>query len=259
VRAALAGVLIICSVFVATAQQAASTSFDVASVRANTSGEVEGVIGPRPGGYGVRNVSLRLIIIRAYGLRPFQVTGGPGWIDSERFDIDARSPAGTSSDDVLLMLQALLADRFALRVHREQREQPIYALVRAGTNSSLGPQLKASTATCIAPAPNGDSPCRMGGSLTSGLSTLKGVGQPLAALATQLGGSLDRLVVDRTQLTGLFDFDLIWNRALRAAGAADDTPSLFTAVAEQLGLRLEPSRGNVETLVIDSVERPTSN
>ena len=243
--------------------QEPTQTFEVASVKVNNSGDTEGAIGPRPNGYAARNVTLRLLIIRAYELRPFQVVGGPRWVDSDRFDVDARLPMNTPSSQTMVMLQALLADRFRLTVHREQREQPIYALV-VDREGRVGSQLTPTSANCTEPVPAADMPCRMSGSMTPTRGSLRGIGQPLAALATQLSGSLDRTVVDRTRLAGLFDFDLQWSRGLSASGSssadpAGEPPAIFTAVREQLGLRLEPSRGPVEFLVIDAVEHPTEN
>jgi uncharacterized protein (TIGR03435 family) len=251
-------VLLVCGLvsgaFIADAAQV--LSFDVASVRANTSGAPEGSLGPRAGGYGAINVPLRILIVRAYQLRPFQVVGGPAWIDSERFDLDARASANSSPDDVLAMLQALLAERFRLVVRRETREQPIYVLVTARDDARPGPQLKRSGPECP-----GNPVCKMSGGYFPGKGgSLQGIGQPLTQLATTLGSAVDRIVLDRTGLTGAYDFSVTWKSggfAVSPAGASDDGPSLFTALQEQLGLKLEPSRGPVDVLVVDSAERPT--
>lgn len=235
-------------------------SFDVASVKSNTSGESEGSLGPRPGGYGATNVPLRILIVRAYQLRPFQVVGGPSWVDSERFDLDARASANRSTDEILPMLQALLAERFKLVVRRETREQPIYALVTARQDRRLGPQLKRSVTDCSNNPADPTNPCKMGGSFIGRGGSLQGIGQPLTQLATHLGTAADRIVLDRTGLAGTFDFTVSWKSGgfgVSRVGAGDDGPSLFTALQEQLGLKLEPSRGPVEVLVIQSVERPT--
>ncbi len=239
------------------AQQAAPAAFEVASVKRNTSGDSEGSIGPRPGGYAATNIPLRLLIIRAYELRSFQVAGGPSWIDGERFDVTARAPEGTSPNQVFPMLRTLLAERFKLVAHIEKREQPVYALVTARANGRLGPRLKASTLNC-SEQPAQSNRCEMGGSFTGSGGTLKGIGQPLAVLATHVSTAVDRIVQDRTGLGGGFDFELAWSSGLKpAAGPASELPSVFTALQEQLGLKLEPSRGPVEVLVIDSAERPT--
>jgi uncharacterized protein (TIGR03435 family) len=144
-----------------------------------------------------------------------------------------------------------------LVAHIEKREQPAYALVTVRADGRLGPKLIASALKCSGQTNQSDR-CEMGGSFTGSGGMLKGVGQPLAVLATHLSTAVDRIVQDRTGLTGGFDFELAWSgSALKpAAGAPSELPSVFTALQEQLALKLEPSRSAVETLVIDSVERP---
>jgi uncharacterized protein (TIGR03435 family) len=235
--------------------QYAAPLFDAASIRENTSGETESSLGDRPGGYATNNVPLRPVIVEAYRLRSFQVIGGPAWLDSTRFDINARMPAGARPEEVFPMLRSLLAERFVLEAHTESREQPIYALVVA-QEGRLASQLRRSTATCSIET---DNPCRMSGSFVGRGGKLKGVGQPIAQLARQLATGADRMVVDRTALQGLFDFDLTWTAggfSVRSAAPGDDGPSLFTAIQEQLGLKLEPARGAVEMLVVDSAQLP---
>jgi uncharacterized protein (TIGR03435 family) len=253
--------LAICVVYGFAATLAAgqpAPAFEVASVKPNTSGDVEGSIGPRPGGYVATNIPLRLLIIRAHELRTFQVVGGPGWIDGERFDVTARAPEGTPPNQIYPMLRTLLAERFRLRTHNEKRDQPVYALVTARADGRLGPKLTASTLNC-AGQPGQSEQCSMGGSFTGSGGTLRGVGQPLTTLATHLSTAVDRIVQDRTGLAGGFDFELAWSGSglKAAAGAASERPSVFTALQEQLGLKLEPSRAPVDILVIDSAERPT--
>ena len=245
-----------------TPQTTTLPSFEVASVKRNTSGAAEGSLGPRPSGYAATNVPLRVLIVRAYQLRPFQVVGGPSWIDAERFDLDARTSTGRSNDEVLAMLQALLADRFKLVVRRETREQPVYELVSARQDGRFGPALKRSTTDCASKAPADlIGPCKMSGSFFVGKGgSLQGVGQSLTQLAAQLGTATDRIVLDRTGLVGTFDFTLNWKSGgfgVSRVGGSDDGPSLFTALQEQLELKLESARGAVEVLVVDSVEQPT--
>ena len=200
-------IFVLCGFGCTLAAQQPAPRFEVASVKRNTSGNDEGSIGPRPGGYGMANVPLRLLIIRAYELRSFQVAGGPAWIDGERYDLDARASEGTSPRQVYPMLRTLLAERFKLVAHTEKREQPVYALVTARTDGRLGPQLKASTLNCSG-QPDQSDRCAMGGSFTGSGGMLKGVGQPLSVLATHLSTAVDRIVKDRTELTGGFDFEL---------------------------------------------------
>jgi uncharacterized protein (TIGR03435 family) len=234
-------------------------TFDAASVKRSNTGRTDGGVGLRPPNrYAASNVLLRTILVHAYRLKRFQVLGGPDWIDTERFDIDARAPEGTSSqEDLFQMVRSLLADRFQLATHREVRELPIYALVEARTDQRMGPQLKSSDVDCAAP-PN---PCGMSStSFTNGGGTLSATGKTLDDLATTLGGMTDRAVVNRTRLSGKYQMDLNWGTdGLGSTQSVSDLPPLFTAIQEQLGLRLEPSRGPVEVLVIDHIERPTEN
>jgi uncharacterized protein (TIGR03435 family) len=198
------------------------------------------------------------VILDAYRLRKFQLIGGPSWLDSTRFDINARMPSGAPPQDVYPMLRHLLEERFLLKAHTESRDQPIYALVVARPGR-LGPQLRPSTAACSTDTNN---PCTMSGSFVGRGGKLTGVGQPLAQLAGQLTTGADRMVVDRTGLDGRFDFEVSWTSggfSTRSSAGVDDGPSLFTAIQEQLGLRLEASRGAVDVLVIDSIQLPTAD
>jgi uncharacterized protein (TIGR03435 family) len=226
-----------------------------------------------PGGaFEAYNVTLGSIIRFAYGLRDFQTVGAPEWVDTERFDIQARGPQGAVESDAPRRLQSLLAERFALKVHRETRNGQIYALVRARADGSLGPRLRQSQVEspgrfggggqCTPPGPPGPFNMRLCGVTMAWLVDLY---LPMYA---------GRRVVDRTGLTGGFDLALYFdNRPIPGVGfggglgmappGADPTPadavSIFTALEEQLGLKLEPQTGPAEVLVIDHVERPTSN
>ena len=230
------------------------------------------------GGYVGTNLTLHQLVTEAYRLRPFQVIGGPGWIKIDRFDINARAPEGTTGRPDP-MLRTLLADRFKLRMHTETKEQQVYALIVARPDGRLGLKLTPATQDCAAPARDGGpgsaplgavarsaeaatrSPCGMNVNTSGTSGTLTGIGQPLSRLATALSGfAVDGLVIDRTGLTGNFDIELQWtpdNLRSVAAAAGGDGPSLFTALQEQLGLKLEAARGPVEYLVIDSAEQPT--
>jgi uncharacterized protein (TIGR03435 family) len=259
--------------------------FEVASVKPNTSGDQRVMVNMQPGGrYTATNVPLRFLIQNAYRLQPFQLVGGPDWIGTERFDISAKAegefppptPGGPPSP-AQLMMRALLEERFHLTVHQETREMPIYALTVARADGKLGTQLRLSTVDCAAlgaarrggpppsPPPPGERP-RCGIRMAPG--QVAGGGFPLSQLANTLSQSLQRVVVDRTGLAGNFDFDLTWTPDQMPSGppppGAPPLPaidpngaSIFTAVQEQLGLKLESTRGPVDVLVIDRVERPT--
>lgn len=256
-------------------------AFEVASVKPNTSGDGRGMLGMQPGGrFTATNVALRMLIREAYQLQDFQLIGGPGWIASDRFDFVANAkgdlpptPIGTVGPGQL-MIRTLLAERFKLKVRNETRELPIYELVLARSDGKLGPQLRSSAADCAAaagrsagappPAPlqRGERPkCGM----RIGQGQMAGGGLPLSQLATFLSQSLGRVVLDRTRLTGTFDLDLNWTPDQFLPGSSHGTPppvapngpSIFTALLEQLGLKLVSTKGPVDVLVIDSVERPT--
>jgi uncharacterized protein (TIGR03435 family) len=268
-----------------------SPKFEVASVRPNMSGDNKMSSQILPGGrYNAINIPPRLLIMNSYSLQPQQLVGAPEWISSERFDIVAKAheefgpPASRGEPSPLqLMIRALLEERFKLKVRREPREVPIYSLVLARADGKLGPELQPSTTDCEAiraarrkggppPAPQkpGERPqcgARVGfGELIAG-------GQPLLELVSLLSGTVGRSVVDRTGLTGRYDMHLKWTPdqlpqrpagtppgdPVRVNGVEIDPngPSIFTALQEQLGLKLESERGTVEALVIEHIERPT--
>jgi len=243
-------------------------AFDVASIKLNSSAEERVAGGFLQGGrYRVTNYSLRSLIAAAY-LRPqvtpdFLIAGGPDWIDTARFDIDAKAatdfspaPDGPSAPR-RVMLQRLLADRFALRVHTTTSERPVYALVMARADRRMGPQWHVAQGQCASRERATSCAARIG----PGAVTLKGT--TVAQLVNLLSRFVNRVVVDRTLLTGAFDVELRWTPAPgewvapgQDAPSADG-PSLFTALQEQLGLKLEATKGPVDVLVIDHVEKPT--
>jgi bla regulator protein blaR1 len=260
--------------------------FEVASVKPNKSGIAKVMIQTQPGGrFTAENVTLRSLILFAYRLQQPQLTGGPSWLDSDRFDIIAKG--GDESGDLFdadrrgetsrvhLMLRTLLAQRFTLGVHTEGRELPIYALVRARSDGKLGPELRPSTLDCTAAAargalpPPGSASCgiRIGGAP----GTMVAGGASIAQLANTLTNWVGRVVFDRTGLSGDFDFTLKWTpdqmpdgfgKKVAAGGLAPadpNGPSIFTALQEQLGLKLDSQRGPVDVLVIDRAEHPVEN
>jgi uncharacterized protein (TIGR03435 family) len=191
---------------------------------------------------------------------------GPDWLDSARFDILARAPENTPQSQALAMLRALLADRFKLMAHTETKDQPVYALVPVRADGRLGPKIKPSTMDCSAPstAPG----CGINTNTTNTSGLMKAGGRSITDLASALGNFIvNHMVVDRTGLTGTYDFELSWTPDTLQSVLPDvppganpsDAPSIFTALQEQLGLKLEPQRGPVEFLIVDSVEQPTPN
>jgi uncharacterized protein (TIGR03435 family) len=221
-------------------------SFEVASIKPNRSGSQSSTLNVQPGGrWSGVNVTAQMLILRAYRIQPSQLIGTPDWVATERFDVVATAAAGTPQEQMPLMVRALLADRFKLAVHQESRDLPIYALVLARSDGSPGPRLKPSPiADCAAlPPPRaGDiAPCSM--QMTDGRMQARAF--DLSQLATNLGPSAGRFVVDRTGLQGRFDIDLEW------------TESMSAALEEQLGLKLQPEIGPVQVTIVDRIEPPT--
>ena len=250
-------------------------TFEVASVKPNTSGDGRVLITPQPGGrLNLVNVPLRFMIRYAYRVQDFQVVGGPDWLGTARFDVVAKAEAGNPSQEELqLMLRSLLADRFKLVVRPDRSEMPTYSLVQARADGKTGAQLRKSDANCgpasAPPAPGQFPPC---GSMV-GFGSLKARGSTMPALATGLSTFAGRIVVDRTGLAGGYDVDLNWtpDQIPRPAGGGDQPvqvngvtvdpngPSLFTALQEQLGLKLESARGPVDVLVVERAEKPAED
>jgi uncharacterized protein (TIGR03435 family) len=275
---------------------AAAPAFEVASIKPNNSGDGRVMMQNQPGRYVATNITLRLLLRIAYQVQDFQMTGGPSWLNSDHFDINAKVPdefrdqppmrPGGGPGPLPLMIRALLADRFKLAVHNETKDSPIYALVLARSDGRLGPGLTKSETDCEAffaagrrhgvPMPPPPGPPRPGESIPCGVrigpGTLAMGGSPLSQFANSLGMFAGRIVLDRTGLAGNYDIALTWtpDQMPRPAGdgpapqingvAVDPNgPSLFTAVPEQLGLKLDSQRGPVDTLVIDHAEKPVEN
>lgn len=258
---------------------APSQVYELASIRINASGEDRVTGGFRPdGGFLGRNYSLRALMAAAF-LRPqinpdFLIAGGPAWIDSTRFDVEARpgtpltaGPDGPSAPRRVL-LQRLLAERFGLRTHIERRPASLYRLVRVSA-TRYGPGLQearectpATPDTAAGPSSLEPPPCDM--RIGPGLVVMKRA--PLSQLVALLPRFLNRVVKDDTGITARIDLELRWTPApgewIAPPGvAADDGdwPGLATALQEQLGLRLNAERGDVDYLVIDDVHLPTEN
>ncbi len=191
------------------------------------------------------------LIMKAYGVRDFQLAGDVDWKYSQRFDIAAKPDGEVSDEKVLLMLQALLADRFKLKLHRETKEMQVYVMTVAKNGPKNGPKLTAAE------------PSETGGIRIRGMGRLAGISASTLQLAEGLSDLalngrhfLDRPVLDRTGLSGVYNFNLEWT----PEGAPDPFgPSIFTAIQEQLGLKLETQKAPVEILVIDRLEKPTGN
>ena len=251
------------------AQASAPARFEAAAIKQNV-GDGPAFLATKGDRFSATNFPLRLLIQNAFRLMPNQLIGGPGWLD-DHYDIIAKSPEPLTPERQREMIRSLLADRFTLVTHGETRELPIYTLVLARADGKLGPRMSVSKNECagregrpLAPPP-GPPVCnwfgRPGSMIASGIR--------IQTLVEMLTRNVGRQVVDRTGLAGFYDFELTFNPGAPfpppPPGAPapppidPDAPSLFTALQEQLGLKLDAGRGPVEVLVIDRIERPTAD
>ena len=285
--------------------RAQNESFEVASVKPSNPDPAGGPLAAIPMVLPVldrltaQNATLRILVMSAYQKQPYEVVGGPEWQNSDKFDINARAAGAKTTDQLFGMLQSLLADRFKLKAHIEKREVPIYALVVARNDGRLGPKIKPSADKCpdikeqqqkaleefakgglaslaaIAAAQAGEAaPCSFSGFQppTPGAIGLRARGQTIATLTMLLTQFVGRPVVDRTGLSGAYDFELALDLRSLMRTAVDmgvnipgmeaalaklpEGPSMMTQLQEELGLRLDSQRGPGDVLVIDSAERP---
>jgi uncharacterized protein (TIGR03435 family) len=259
---------------------AAAQSFETASVKPNAGGGPPGMeirVTPN-GGFIATNAPLRTLVRESFRVQDYQIVDLPPWAANERFDVVARAPASsTNPAQWQPMVQSLLRERFSLVSRLETREMPMYAAARVNADR-LGPRLQstsaATSAYCVSqrlpegqrpPADPKIRPC----GIRQSVGTVEATDMPLAALWRFVSQQAGRAVVDRSGLTGNFDFELRWtpeafaNRETSAVvnGNTIDPngPSLFTAIQEQLGLKLDAQRGPVEMLVVERIDRPTEN
>jgi uncharacterized protein (TIGR03435 family) len=242
--------------------------FEVASIHLSKRDAAAPAVHLSPGRLNVENLTLRRLILVAYKVRDFQISGGPAWMGTEQFDIDAKTDGKNGADAMLSMLQALLESRFQLRFHRQSDDGAVYLLTVAKSGTRLH------QARCVPFDPNDlrkqgalsdaerTRQCggisRSAGKLDSdGMSLEDGSGPAFQSLAGQLSLVLDRPVVNRTGLAGRFEVHLAWDAEQSTSDGSQ--PSLFTAVQEQLGLKLEAGRAPVDRFVIDRVEKPGEN
>jgi len=249
-------------------QSEPTLAFDVISIhRSKVENVVKGdieyhqiILRTMDDGYSAENVDIRFLIAEAYHVKQDAVIGGPDWIDSDHYNVSAKitaqdgaAPPKLTTGQRRQMLQALLADRFKLTLHSDTREATVYNLTVAPGGSSLRPTALSDPTSGSAKPFSGYPAYTAAGQVTSQSVTL-------ASLSDFLSGALRHPVTDKTGLTGKYDFTLKWipdNTPPDSANAGDT--SIFTAVREQLGLRLEPSKGPITTLVIDRIERPSDN
>jgi uncharacterized protein (TIGR03435 family) len=262
------------------AQAPANQSFEVASVKPNKSGDGRVMVGLQPGGrFTATNVPLRMLLRQAFNVQDFQIVGGPDWIGSDRFDVVAKAPEGEfTADQMRPMLRSLLAERFKLASHAESRDLPVYALMKARPDGKLGPNLTPAAVDCAAPmrGRRGGGPAappqpgqKMECGFMIGPGRMSVGGMPMANLAQSLSPMVGRIVLDRTELTGSYDFELTYSPEGIAGGPPllngapppvdPNAPTIFTALQEQLGLKLDSQRGAVDVVAIDHVEQPVAD
>jgi uncharacterized protein (TIGR03435 family) len=227
--------------------KAQTPAFDAASIKPNKTGSNSSSSNSHSGVLTATNVSLKQMIMQAYRLPNYRVTG-PDWLTEEKFDVSARPPAGTKEADLPAMMQSMLLERFKLAVHRDTKVFPVYGLIPA----KGGPKFQAV-------ADEG------GHNTNSSRGTFKGERCSMPALAEYLARQMDRPVLDMTELKGVFNLTINFtpedvNNRDEGKADRDAYPPLLTALQEQLGLRLDPRKAPIEILVVDHVERvPTEN
>jgi uncharacterized protein (TIGR03435 family) len=263
-------------------------AFEVASIKPAAPDQRGIAIRPGAnGGLNINNMPLKELITFAWRIQPYQIIGAPAWIESARYDITTVPDHKPKGNEIWLMLQSLLEDRFQLKTHNETKELPIYALVLANKDGKLGPQLtEAKEGSCTAidptkppppPSDPGKPPVLGCGGMFMGPDRMEGASNEIKGLIPVLSRTLGRTVVDKTGLTGKYDMHLYWtpdpSQMMQGpfgggppppGGPAPppvdpNGPSIFTALQEQLGLKLESQKGPVDVLVIDHVEKPSEN
>jgi uncharacterized protein (TIGR03435 family) len=255
--------------------QPSPQGFDVVSIKPSDP-SVQGTnIGISPGGsFEARGVTLKMLISQAYDVRDFQISGAPGWVETERYDIITKDAVkGPSEEDlgkmtdagrdefrdrILGKLRALMADRFALKVHKETKDLTVYALMVAKSGSKLG----------AAPDDGTHGSSLNSSRANDGKTLMTGKNLPLSSLIRFLSGQVGRPIIDKTGLTGKYNFTMTYSPDLNRppditeghSGLIETSgPSIFTALQEQLGLKLDSQKAPVEILVIDSVQKASDN
>jgi uncharacterized protein (TIGR03435 family) len=244
--------------------------YEVASVKPNASNPPFVFLNgpPNIAAFTATNATLQSLIVYAWQVKSFQIEGGPSWIDAEHFDISAKPPEGAfTREQYRLMLQALLEDRFKMAVHHTTKEVPVYAL----TPAKGGLKIKPASEPCAPPGPYtarpepaaSDNPgvprC---GNMSMGLTSLPGRSVAMKFFTDGLANALGRPVIDKTGFTGTLDVHLEFSSESPAPAADlpdNNKPTIFTALQEQLGLKLESQKGPADLLVIDHAEKPSEN
>lgn len=258
-------------------EQIKLSSFEVASIRLNQSSSGGGGYRDFPDRFTAANITLQRLIEFAYDLREFQLSGGPAWIKSETYDIDAKKEDGADTlcpnlrqKQTKIMLRSLLLERLKLNLDKKTKELPAYALVVA-----RGAKIRESTSedSSLANNPNNESH-KTSGTARERRGEIVGDGVSIGTLAKLLSDQLGRDVIDETKLSGAYNFTLQWtpdqdnrqfnaadenNRIMTSTPADAAPPPIFTAIQDQLGLKLEPVKKIADIFIIDSVEKPSEN
>ena len=202
---------------------------------------------------GAGNQPFRSILLYGSPVPVREIEGFPDWVARDSYDITAKTPAGSTRQQTAAMMRRMLEDRFKLKGHVEERDRPIFALVVARSDGRLGPQLKASTLDCGAP----DARCGVSLGAASIVAERIRIVDVLPSFSSLAG----RPVVDRTRLMGFYALTLRWAppRAPDSDAPVDDTPEFFTALQEQLGLKVQPDMMKMPVFIVDAIERPSEN
>ena len=253
-------------------QAPTAPAFEAVSIKPNRSSSTPAsTVGFAGGRYTIVNGTVAQLIRSAYPAQINDLVGAPSWVTSDRYDVTAVAAGNPSRDALAPMLRAMLAERFKLVARYETQERDTYSLVLARPDGRLGPGISLSTIDCEAvaaanltgrtpdvPRPaNGAPPC----GLSAGGGTVRIGGMPMAAVARTLSGAAGRVIVDKTGLTGNYELTLRYSGQVvnGAERPAEELPSIFTAVQEQLGLKLEADRAPLQLVVIERIERPTED
>jgi uncharacterized protein (TIGR03435 family) len=259
--------LLISLVAIATAIAGQQVTFEVASVKPAAPNDNFSSTTPNvsPGRLEFRNATLRVMIYWAYGTglsTAVNVSGGPDWMNRNRYTIEATAEGNPADRDYRAMLRSLLEERFALKVHRESREIDVFALLPARADGKLGPKVKPWSGTCVSgKAPRTEDPTmpRCTGAFRPPGLVLEGVSMiPLAEMLSTRRQLLGKIVQDRTGFAGLYniEFEFDFNAANQLGYSG---PSIFTALKEQLGVKLEAAKGPLEVIAVDSASTPGDN
>ena len=256
-----------------------SIEFDVVSIKPDKSGSGNVRVMNKPDGYSGTNVTLKMVLEMAYGIKEDLISGEPSWADSASFDIEAKIAEADVAELKKLdkdqrelarkhMLQAFLADRFQLKTHIDVKQLPVYELLIAKGGPKITPAKPGDAYANGVKGPDGVAHAGMMMIGNEGTSMqLTGQGIPLTSLVAMLSRQLHRTVLDKTGLAGNYDIKLKWTPEDTSASAGsgvtdsqtDAGPSIFSALQEQLGLRLQSTKGPVDTLIIDHAEKPSEN